>query len=244
MKKQTHTRFVKRMFVLALFAVIAVSVAAFTQKNEGASTPLPQGLWTLNCSPYMTAGYEYLPVLVTSVTSEIKGGAAITQVKVKNATSRSISAVKLAWYLSPRDERTSILQSGQTSMVDLPEEIPAGATREVKFPVISFAKIHKPLLRNGVLYGEYRIQVAVSEVRFSDGSAQTILSSRNGSTPTMIIKAAHRTISNETFCPDQECSLVRSSKDVPLGYTCRSATGTGCTNVAGGESCTDSICQQ
>lgn len=60
-------------------------------------------------------------------------------------------------------------------MLRLPGGIAAGEVERIKFPVVSFAKVYRPLARGGVVNGNYVIQVGVSEARFDDGTTQTFL---------------------------------------------------------------------
>jgi hypothetical protein len=167
-----------------LFSVFNSGLDTFAQEGKSApaaAATLPRGNWTAYSSPYMGAGYENLPVLVTGVTSEIDGGIAITNVAIENRTTQLLTSVKLSWYLSAEGKPEVILQQGKTGLLKLRHAggIKAGETREVEYPVISFANIYKPLLKEGVLNGKYVIHVAVSEAHFADGSTQMLMAANN-----------------------------------------------------------------
>lgn len=228
---------------LALMLMIFLANASPSNK-ESSSVKWPQGQWSVRLSPYTGFGYETLPVRVYSVTSELEG-LTVTKVGVENRTSQSLVAVKLTWYLSALQNPEDILQKGQTRLLELPGEIWANESREVIFPVASFAKIYKPLVKGGVLKGDFRIQVAVSEARFKDSSKWTLASLKNKSVGAQTVKAAY-TInpSQQGFCPNQECVTVSGGdpNGPPAGYKCAGATGQSCTNSADGRTCTNSIC--
>lgn len=193
MNKQLLLRFTKLALVMALFVAVSASLAAFAQKRGDASDQLPHGQWSVSCKPYMGVGYKSLPVLVTSVTSELDKGVGITKVGIENTTSQPLAAVKLSWYLSTQENPEAVLQQGQTRFLRLPGGIQAGEAREVLFPLVSFAKVSGALARNGIVNGNYSIQVAVSEARFEDGSTKILMASGNGKPHTAgFIKAAYR----------------------------------------------------
>ncbi|HEX8723082.1 MAG TPA: hypothetical protein VF736_20865 [Pyrinomonadaceae bacterium] len=177
MGKIDHFR--SRTFVGVLFTLLTLSAGAYAQGGGAAASQLPRGDYAVSCSPFMGAGYETLPVLVTAVTSEIDGGIAVTKVGIENRTGKTLTAVRLVWYLSSQDSPQHVLQQGRTKLLNLRRggSIEAGETREVFTPVVAFANIYKPLLRDGALQGKYLIQVAVGEARFDDGSAQPLMSS-------------------------------------------------------------------
>ncbi|MBD0371586.1 MAG: hypothetical protein ICV60_12170 [Pyrinomonadaceae bacterium] len=159
--------------VSALALLVGITIAA--QAQQGAPQ-LPPGKWSVAIGPYMNLGYESLPVRVVSVTSQAEGGLKVSKVAVENRSSQALTAVKLAWYLSASETPEIILQQGQTRLLELPPGIQANETRAILFSVVSFAKVYKPLLKDGVLSGSYRIQIAVSEARFDDGSSWTLAS--------------------------------------------------------------------
>lgn len=176
MKRSDH--FSPRAFVGVFLTVLILSAAAHAQGGGDDEGQLPRGRYTVSSSPFMGAGYEMLPVLVTGVTSDIDG-IAVTRVSIENRTDKTLTAVRLVWYLSSQESPQRVLQQGTTRLLNLHRGggIEAGETREVVNRVVAFADIYKPLLRGGVLRGKYLIQVAVAEARFGDGSVQPLMSS-------------------------------------------------------------------
>jgi hypothetical protein len=165
--------------MIALTLLAGITMAAQAQQGAGDAPQLPRGKWSVSMGPYMNPGYESLPIRVVSVTSEIEGGLRVSQVAVENRTSQKLTAVKLAWYLSTTETPEVILRQGETRLLELPPGIQSNETRDILFSVVSFAKVYKPLLKGGVLSGKYRIQIAVSDARFDDGSSWTLASARS-----------------------------------------------------------------
>jgi hypothetical protein len=197
-------------FRVADTLLVALTLGPAAAGQVGAEAQLPPGTWAVRCSAFKMAGHESLPVAVTGVTSEVDKGIGVTSVNVTNRAGRRLAAVRLSWYLSTQDDPATVLRQGRTKLLNLKRAggIDPGETREVVFPVVSFAAIHKPLLQGGVLNGKYVIQIAVSEARFDDGSTQTLLTSngRRARAETFVKASARRAIAAaRTFCPDQTC---------------------------------------
>lgn len=240
MKLQRLPRLLNRLFLLALFSMLA-AIAAIGQNSGDSQVQLPRGNYSVSCRPYTGQGYNFLPVLVTSVTSNLGGGIAITKIAIENSSSQAVDAVKLTWYLSKNDSPEAILQQGQTPLLRIPGGIQAGSAEQILFPVISFAQAYRPLLKSGVPNGVYLIQVAVAEVRFEDGSTQTLITKNGKVSEAVTARASHTFSTSLPFCPDQTCdtSIVNG---VPLGYRCMTAAGESCANSSDGQSCNSSIC--
>lgn len=247
MFKEKTNRALTFHLVVALLFTLSLGKESFGQ--EGTSASLPPGNWAVRCSAFRTAGYEALPVLVTGVTSQIDGGIEVTSVNIKNRTAQNLTVVRLSWYLSTQEDPASVLQQGRTKLLNLRRAggIDAGETREVLFPVVSFAAIHRPLLQRGELNGKYLIQIAVSEARFDDGSSQTLLTSNGRLTRAVTFAKASYPSARvaQTFCPNQTCEVVRdATTNRPLGYTCISSTGEVCSNNINARSCNSALCSE
>jgi hypothetical protein len=152
-----------------------LTVVVFAPQATQAQETSPAGDYTVTTKPYMGPGFESLPVMVTSVTTEVALNGGVSTVAVKNSTSRRLDAVRFSWYLSAREAPDYVLLQGKTPMLRLPGGIAAGEVERIKFPVVSFAKIYKPLARGGSVNGNYVIQVGVIEARFDDGTTQALL---------------------------------------------------------------------
>lgn len=161
---------------LTLFVLTLILLIAGGSQSRGQVDPdeqLPPGKWTLSANPYFGSGYRTLPVVVVSVTSDSARGLRVTKVGLSNRSSKPITAVSLSWYLTTADDTKTILKQGQTPLITPSGGLPEGAEREIEFPVFSFAKVARTLVRNGELNGNFRVQVAVREVQYEDGSSWT-----------------------------------------------------------------------
>jgi hypothetical protein len=207
------------------------------------SEQLPRGEWTLGFHPYLREGYNKVPVVVSSVTSKLDGGATVTGVGMLNRSGKRVGAVKFSWYLSTDEDPTSVLLHGETPLVALSGGLPANGKSQAEFPVVSFAKIYKPLLKEGVLTGHFRIEIGVTEIIYEDGS--TWPAGRGSQSATLrdsravaFTKTVARDINlDDDFCPKQNCVIDSGGG----GYSCQSSSSNEyCTNNV--TSCTNSIC--
>lgn len=217
--------------ILTLVAfLLGISGNSRGQSKGSAGDELPGGNWTLSTHPYMGPGYNSRPVIVTAVVSNLKGTA--TRVMLENNSSKTVSAVKLEWYLMTDQDRSTVLQQGQTPFVTPSGTLPPGKARELKFPIVSFAKIYQPLLKNNVLAGDYRIEIAIAEIQYEDGSTWT---ASKGKSNSALSKKAHALRAPQ--CPGQRCQLLPNGK----GYTCVAGSPEEvCSNCI--KSCINALC--
>ena len=172
-------------FVIAGFFVVPVVIALLlltgigTEGQVDTASQLPSGNWTFSAQPYVGPGYDSRPVVVISVSTDLKKGLTVADVGLKNTSSKPVAGVKLSWFLSTEQDPDSVLLSGETPLVAISGGIPAGKRRLLTFPVTSFAKIHRPLLHGMTLSGDFRMEVAVSEILYEDGSTAAIKNSDN-----------------------------------------------------------------
>lgn len=162
-------------FALALLACTASTLTP-AQSNRGTAPRPPGGNYTVAYQPFMGPGYESLPVLVNSVTA--RAGEGITHFSVENASSQAVDAVRVRWYLSRAEKPGTFLNKGETPVLRIPGGIRPGTADRIKFSVTSFAAAIGPVLKTPTIAGNYLIQVAVSEVRFADGTWHQLVSER------------------------------------------------------------------
>jgi hypothetical protein len=190
------------------------------QSEANTQQLFPRGNWSIGMHPYLGSDYDSVPVIVTSVTSDARRGVAITKVGLENQSSQNVTAVKIAWRLANEQNPGNILLQGQTPFVTRDGGFPAGSNLRLRFPVVAFAKILRPLLKNNTLDGEFRIDISVSEVLYEDGSKWTHDSSKQAK----LIKANHasRPMAQGT-CPKQACES-RTSPSGHVFYACKAST--------------------
>jgi hypothetical protein len=175
MSQRKHSNFTVYLFAVLLFVVLNASVA-LSQSAKNSQERLPRGNYSVSFRPYTGAGFKLLPVLVTGVTSHSGDGIQIEKVEVENKSAQSIEKLRFNWYLSTQENHETILQQGQTPLLEIPGGIKSGEIVEILFPVTSFARAVRSWNSNAAtLSGKYLIQVGVSEVYYDDGSARTLL---------------------------------------------------------------------
>lgn len=161
-----------KTLTLPIFTLmILLTPLSSVSSNPQSPSLVAPGKWSFSANPYMRAGYETAPVFVYSTTSDVRDGITVNKVGVENRTSRKVTAVKLNWYLSTRQDSATILKHGQSPLLKIPGGIAANDSLELQYTVLaSFAKLSRSLARNGTLTGNFRLEVAVGEAYFEDGS--------------------------------------------------------------------------
>ena len=171
MKKMARMPMLGGMFLLGLSLLFLNPRQTDGQVDD---SQLPTGNWSFSAHPYFGPGYDTRPVVVITVTATSTSGLVVNEVGLKNLSSKVVAAVKLRWYLSEERTPDTILLQGQTPLIALSESLPVGKRYLLKFPVLSFAKIHKPLLTSGSLNGDFNVQIEVSEVLYEDGTTSLL----------------------------------------------------------------------
>jgi hypothetical protein len=141
-------------------------IASYVGTGE---TP-PFGAWSLICAPSL----ERQPIVdAYAVTSERANK--ITKVALRNRSDKSVIAVKLGWRLFHYDSPKNTLMSGESPFLGVPLNVKE--RRVVEFPLVSFAKVSKSLLKNGRVDGDFKIEVVVTNVLIGDNEENTSQSS-------------------------------------------------------------------
>lgn len=233
-----------RRFTACLLVAFGLLLLVGGTKNMGQSEAntqqqFPRGNWSIGMHPYLGSGYDAVPVIVTSVTSDAKRGIAVTKVGLENQSTQNVTAIKLTWRLSTEQNPGNVLLQGQTPFVTRDGGFPAGSNLRLRFPVVAFAKIFRPLVKSDALEGEFRIDILVSEVLYDDGSKWT----NDGSKQAKLIKANHASgLMAQGTCPRQACES-RTSPSGHVFYACRASTGNELCSVAEDAfSCTNTSC--
>ena len=158
------------LFLLLLASAGTMSLAYIRQRPEEEPALLPPpGDWSLSTGLYTRGEPSDMPVVVMSVTTDGAKGLLTNKAQLQNVGDKPAKAVKFRWKLYRADDPDKNLLTGETPLIDM--VLPPGEKRTVAYPIVSFAKIHKPLLQYGALSGEYRLEITLGEVLFEDGSA-------------------------------------------------------------------------
>jgi hypothetical protein len=224
--------------VTALLAIVFLGgtlTIAVSRYSAQTWSPLPRGNWSFSLHPYQGADLQDRPVIITSVEASGDKGA-LTRVVIRNRSSQAVTAVKLKWSLSYKQDRDAALSEGTTDWMELPRNIPAGKFVRMKFsnPFVSFITASNRLQRNGFLNGDFCIIVSVSEARYEDGS-YWIARRRIGNA--YFLNASYKAPTSQEGCAKQACEVIGGGS----GYKCGDSKHSEyCTNYQ--TSCCNALC--
>jgi hypothetical protein len=226
---------VPALAALAITMLIGPFAGGLTIQGNNTQAKLPPGKWSFSAGPYFGEGYKSMPVDVYSVTTRADKGLAVSRIAVRNRSPKPVTAIKLHWYLTNRDVRNVLLE-GDTALIDL--DLQPSENQILDFPVVTFSRVCRSLLNGLNLIGNYRIEIAVVEANYADTSIWTMTSAdkisyrRVGYTrPTPVLA-----------CQNQGCVYIGTPGTE--SYTCGgTATKTFCSVGEGGQSCTETRCQ-
>ena len=165
----------KRCLSLTLLAIASlslISTSAITSKTSSSSEPAIQARnWGLSFGRYdmSRAGCSELPVQVISVPGGKLGPTEKFKIyvsRVKNTTSKAISAVRFNWYLFDSYDLNKLVQTAKTPLYELSMNPHAEVVVEVL--VTNVEDI--PILRDSNPAGTFHLEVAATEVHYEDGS--------------------------------------------------------------------------
>jgi hypothetical protein len=156
----------RRKVILALSLLLIVTGSWLATHAQSDNAGLPPGKWTFSAGPYSGANRDASPVQVYSVTTDADKGLMVSRVTLVNKSTKGITGVRLHWYLSEAQNPDRILLEGDTDLIGT--WLAVGRGKVLSYPVVSFAKVHKPLLKKGGLSGDYRLEIAVGEVKYED----------------------------------------------------------------------------
>ena len=215
--------------LLVGFALVAVIGLGLVSRGQGARPQLPKGSWTFAAGPQVGIAYKSLPVDVFRIRTNAAKGLTIESVSLSNRSKQDVKEVKLHWYLKEKSQ-TQILAQGHTAFFDV--ALPVGGRVTIDYPIVSFDKISKSLIKDGILSGDYRIEVVVAAIQFADGSRWT--PSNPGS-----IKLAHAfALPPDPGCQNQNCAWNGATSS----YICIESEGSYCSVTGQGSSCTAERC--
>jgi len=160
-----------RIELLPILLMLCVAITAFSQQdNKRTEAKFPQGDWSLTHPVISQLGIADGPARIISITGDAAKGLTLTKVGLQNNSAKMISAVKFRWFLFKQDAAKKILKNGETPLIGL-EDLPAGSEQVVEYPIVTFASIYHPFVKDNKLTGKFVIEIAVSEIQYADGSS-------------------------------------------------------------------------
>lgn len=156
--------------LLLVVVCLLIATEALAQQPERSNYGLPSGPWSVSCGPRLK---QRGPIVdLYKVGSSVLTGITVRDVWLENRSKQKIARVKLAWKVYDTSQEQTTLLHGETPNL-LAVQLDPGEKRKVTYPVVSFAKIYRPLLHGkSMLQGNYRIELWVSDVRFTDETRQ------------------------------------------------------------------------
>lgn len=218
--------------LLLIVVCLIIGTEALAQQPTRSKYSLPPGPWSVSCGPRLK---QRGPVVdLYKVGSSVLTGITVADVWLENRSKQGVAGVKIAWRVyDTSQEETTLLQGETPTFLAVP--LNAGENRKVSYPVVSFAKIYRPLLRGRrELQENYRIEVWVSDVRFADETGQqelaafahaNKLNSKAAAAPAFVkVKSEPAPVEQELGCQNQQCYW--SNQDGC--YKCGSSSGGTC----------------
>ena len=161
----------RRIVVHPILVMLCLAISAFSQQeNKRTEAKFPQGDWSLTHPVISQLGIADAPARIISITGDAAQGLTITKVGLQNNSAKTISAVKFRWFLFRQDAPKKILTKGETPVIGL-EDLPAGSKQVVEYPIVTFASIYQPFVKDNKLTGKFVIEVSVSEIQYAGGSS-------------------------------------------------------------------------
>ncbi len=246
----------KRVASISLLCVAIAAGFVSTDVREGFARAEREscalqgkGEWSFSAHPYVGEGYESRPVVVSAVRTIAKT-LTISEVRVRNISSKSVAAIKIGWFVTNSSLGPEPVLKGESALIPMEKGLVSGETSLLKLPLMSFVELRRGLSEKGRLRGEFDAQVFVSNVYFDDATQWKVGDKVAVSKQTFdvsIINTAFAkstaglsvmTLNKAAACPRQMCKYDYGP---PPGYFCGSSNNDEyCTNCV--SSCCNTLC--
>ena len=145
----------KQLLLIVVCLIIATEAVA--QQPVRSNYGLPPGPWSVSCGPRLKQRGPTVDLY--KVGSSVLTGITVVDVWLENRSKQGVAGVKMAWRIYDiSQEKTTLLQGETPKFLAVP--LNPGENRKVSYPVVSFAKIYRPLLHGrSELQGNYRIEL-------------------------------------------------------------------------------------
>lgn len=215
--------------LVALTGVGLISRGQVGRTGQGAHVQLPKGNWTFSAVPQVGTKYITLPVDVFKVKTNAAQGLTIESVSLFNRSLQNVKEVRLHWYLKEKSQK-NILAEGDTDFFNV--TLPAGGRVAIDYPIVSFDKLSRNFTKDGALTGDFRIEVVVADLNFTNGSKWNFKTSGP-------VKLNHAlSILPDPGCQGQGCVWNGAEGS----YACGALEGSFCSVTGQGQSCTVERC--
>lgn len=248
--KNSYVAFiVVTVFVAVLGVAYAITVSG-NSNSKTSQTEIP-GKWSIGYSPDMSEGFSSRPLMVWSTRCDTKTFS-LRGVFVQSLTNKKISALRIGWKFVKKIEgkkEFKTLKIGETKLLRLEKDLNYKDTKYLESEFISLYDVYEPFLEKDKLEGDYKFQILVSEVLFSDKSSWRLGDKKDlevlseNADPSFINASLGTTfvipvkLNPNQACPNQACKYESGP---PKYYTCDAGSDQYCTNCV--SSCCSSIC--
>jgi hypothetical protein len=168
-ESNTGEETVKRLRIGLILVLAAFCVPRLEKEAKAQSEPqFNYSHFSLTFYAETRLGYQSLPVLLVGVGAGKLGANEpfkIIASALRNTTAKKVTAVKFGWFIFSCREVEEVLEQGTSDFITV--DLDALQTRQVQIPVVNVDEI--PFFRNQ-RKEQYRMEVAVTEVRYDDGS--------------------------------------------------------------------------
>jgi hypothetical protein len=200
--------------LLLIVVCLIVPTQALAQQPTRSKYGLPPGPWTVSCGPRLK---QRGPVVdLYKVGSSALTGITVTDVWLENRSKQDVAGVKLAWRVFDTTQQETTLLQGETPEF-LAVPLNPGEKRKASYPLVTFAKIYRPLLvGRSELQGDYRIEVWVSDVRFPEDTGEQgraafahvkkANSKAHADAAFVAVKSEPAPVEQDLGCQNQQCS--------------------------------------
>ena len=217
--------------VLLVVVCLFVATEALAQQPARSRYGLPPGPWSIGCGPRLERGTV---VDLYKTGSSVLTGITVRDIWLENRSKQVVAGVKIAWRVYDTSQKEATLLHGETPKY-LAVPLNAGEKRKVSYPVVSFAKVYRPLLHGKKqLEGDYRIEVWVSDVKFTDETAEQgfaafahvkkVNSKADAAAAFVEVKSESAPDDDELGCQNQMCSWSNEHNC----YRCTTLSGNTC----------------
>lgn len=149
--------------------------------KEDDDYPLPKGKWSVTVIPDVKQREDpSVPVVLDNTTMSGNKGkdSAFERTVLSNRSDKNVAAVKLRYVIYKMEPPETILYRSEPFAIKAKkgtEKNPHKARRRWVYDIPDgrYAKLLKPIIKDGVLYGNFAIRVSVDEVIFEDGTVWT-----------------------------------------------------------------------
>jgi len=153
-----------------LMIMLAACCAPLLERDAQAQAETRFNYGRLSLTMYLEwrLGYQSLPVRVVGAGGGKLGANEpfkILATALKNATAKNVTAVKVSYFIFKTRDLAEVMDKGETALIQI--DLHANETRRVWIHVHNFED--SPLFKN-TSGDEYRIEVAVTEVHYIDGT--------------------------------------------------------------------------